>query len=113
MNNLASVYDDQGKYTQAEALYGQTLEVQRRVLGPEHGHTLGTLSDFASMYQREGKYALAETYAAQTLAGWRHSVSPWRAKRWKRRRKSSLIIGSDSAPQACWAPVSRERRNMP
>jgi Tfp pilus assembly protein PilF len=35
MNNLAVVYDDQGKYAQAEALYSQTLEIQRRVLpGP-------------------------------------------------------------------------------
>ena len=39
MNNLASVYFEQGKYAQAEALYSEALEIQRRVLGPEHpGH---------------------------------------------------------------------------
>ena len=74
MNNLADVYDAQGKYAQAEALFSQTLEIQRRVLGPEHPDTLDTLSDFASMYQRQGKYALAETYAAQALAGRRHAL---------------------------------------
>ena len=40
MNNLADVYDEEGKYAQAEALYSQTLEIQRRVLGPEHPDTL-------------------------------------------------------------------------
>ena len=42
--------------------------MQRRVLGPEHPHTLYTLSDFAFTCQREGKYVLAETNAAQALA---------------------------------------------
>jgi eukaryotic-like serine/threonine-protein kinase len=59
----------QGRYAQAEALFKQTLEIQRRVLGPEHPDTLDSLSEIASMYQRQGKYAMAETYAAQSLAG--------------------------------------------
>jgi len=74
MNNLAAVYDAQGKYAQTEALYSQTLELSRRVLGPEHPNTLNTLSGFASMYQRRGKYALAEAHAAQALAGCRHTL---------------------------------------
>jgi hypothetical protein len=32
MYNLAHVYYEQGKYMQAQALYRQTLEIQRRVL---------------------------------------------------------------------------------
>jgi non-specific serine/threonine protein kinase/serine/threonine-protein kinase len=40
MNNLAKVYWSQGKYARAEALYGQTMDIQRRVLGPEHPGTL-------------------------------------------------------------------------
>ena len=50
--------------------------MQRRVLGPEHPHTLYTLSDFAFTCQREGKYVLAETNAAQALAGLRHALGP-------------------------------------
>jgi tetratricopeptide (TPR) repeat protein len=74
MNNLASVYTDEGKYARAEALYGQILEIKRRVLGPEHPSTLGVLSVLGYMYQRQGKYELAETQAAQVLAGRRHAL---------------------------------------
>jgi hypothetical protein len=35
-NNLAHVYWYEGKYPQAEALDEQTLQIERRVLGPEH-----------------------------------------------------------------------------
>ena len=59
----------EGKYGQAEALFTQTLNDRRRVLGREHPDTLGTLADIASMYQREGKVGLAETYATQALTG--------------------------------------------
>ena len=76
MNNLALVYFQQGKYAQAETLNNQTLEIRRRVRGPEHPDTLSTLSDFASMYQRQGKYALAENPAAQALTGKRHTLGP-------------------------------------
>ena len=70
---MARVYCLRGEYAQAETLSKQTLEIQRRVLGPEHSSTLSTLSDVASMYQRQGKYSLAGTYAAQVLAGRRHA----------------------------------------
>ena len=35
MNALANVYAAQGKYAQAETLDNQTLEIRRRVLGPD------------------------------------------------------------------------------
>ena len=34
MDNLAIVYDAEGKRAQAEALFTQTLDAERRVLGP-------------------------------------------------------------------------------
>ena len=73
-SDLAGAYAAQGKYKEAEALYSQDLEIERRVLGPEHSHLLGTVSNVASMYQREGKYAVAETYAIQALAGRRNAL---------------------------------------
>jgi eukaryotic-like serine/threonine-protein kinase len=59
---------------QAEALFSRSLESERRVLGPEHPDSLGTISAIVSMYQHQGKYALAESYAAQALAGRRHAL---------------------------------------
>jgi len=69
MNDLAKSYGQHGKYAQAEALFRQTLDRRRRILGAEHPHTLFTLSDMAFMYWREGKYARAATYAEQAVAG--------------------------------------------
>ena len=40
MDNLAIVLRDQGKLDEARKLYEQTLEIRRRVLGPEHPDTL-------------------------------------------------------------------------
>src|SRR5262249_36620630 len=72
--NLALVFHHQSKYAQAEALYGHTLEIKRRVLGPEHPNTLETLSSVASMYQQQGRYGLAEIQAAQALTGRRRAL---------------------------------------
>jgi tetratricopeptide (TPR) repeat protein len=74
MGNLADTYVRQAKYAQAETLFRQTLEISRRVLGPEHPRTLAVLADVASMHQRRGEFALAETLAAQVLAGRRRAL---------------------------------------
>jgi tetratricopeptide (TPR) repeat protein len=76
MNNLAGDYADEGRYAQAEALFNQTLGIERRVLGPEHPYTLDTVNSLVVDYQKQGKYALAETYAAQVLATRRRVFGP-------------------------------------
>ena len=40
-------------------------------------------------------------------------ASRWRARPWSSIARSSRMIGSDSAPRACWAPAWPDRRNMP
>lgn len=40
MNNLAAIYQDEGRYPQAEALYSHVLEAKKRLLGPENSTTL-------------------------------------------------------------------------
>ena len=76
MNGLASAYDDQGKYAQAETLFRQTMDVDRRVLGPEQAYTLTAINNLGEVSQHLGKYDAAETYTAQALAGWRHTLGP-------------------------------------
>ena len=66
-SNLAAVYNNQGKYAQAEALYRQSLEINRRVLGPEHPGTLASMNNLAGVYNNQGKYAQAEALYSQTL----------------------------------------------
>jgi hypothetical protein len=47
-NNLACALDDQGKFTEAEAMYREVLAVERRVLGPDHPNTLVTAGNLAA-----------------------------------------------------------------
>jgi hypothetical protein len=76
MSKLADVYDDEGKYPQAEALYSQTLEIERRVLGPEHPNTLVSMDNLADVYERLGKYPQAEALHSQVLEIRRRVLGP-------------------------------------
>ena len=66
----------QGKYPEAEALFSQTLEIQRRVLGPEHPDTLNSMNNLASVYYSQGKYAQAEALDSQILEIRRRVLGP-------------------------------------
>ncbi|GAC1455726.1 MAG: hypothetical protein NVS4B1_13220 [Ktedonobacteraceae bacterium] len=56
-HNLASLYADQGKYEQAQALYEQVLHSQEQQLGAEHPNTLMTRHNLANLYKQQGKKA--------------------------------------------------------
>jgi tetratricopeptide (TPR) repeat protein len=75
MANLAAVYSSQGKYPQAEVLYDQALEIQRRVL-PEHQDTLSNMNGLATAYASQGKYPQAEALYNQTLEIQRRVLGP-------------------------------------
>jgi tetratricopeptide (TPR) repeat protein len=61
------VYSSQGRHAEAEALYVQTLESQRRVLGPKHAHTLMSMNNLALTYKDQKRYTEAETMLRETL----------------------------------------------
>jgi len=60
MNDLAELYQNEGKYTQAEPIITKVLEIQRRTLGQKHPNTLKTMVALAALYRNQGKYAQAE-----------------------------------------------------
>ena len=66
MHNLASLYFSRGRFDDAERLYAQTLELSRRVLGPEHPDTLNTTHYLARIYKERGRFE-AQDLHAQTL----------------------------------------------
>ena len=39
LNNLALLYDNQGKYNEAEPLYQRALAIDEKTLGPDHPDT--------------------------------------------------------------------------
>ena len=52
--DFASVPQSQGNRSESERIHRETLEVRRRVLGPEHRDTLVSASNLASVLRRRG-----------------------------------------------------------
>jgi tetratricopeptide (TPR) repeat protein len=66
---LASWYlEDQGRYTEAEPLCLQSLEISEKTQGPEHPKTGTRLNNLANLYQAQGGYKEAEPLYEQALA---------------------------------------------
>ena len=65
MQNLAWLYAIQGRTTEAEPLYIQTLEISTRVLGEDHPDTLRLMYDLADLYVNKGQYSEAECFSSR------------------------------------------------
>ncbi len=68
LNNLAELYDTQGQYAQAEALYKRSLAIREKALGPEHPSVATSLNNLALLYHTQGQYAQAEPLYKRSLA---------------------------------------------
>src|SRR5260221_7001797 len=68
MNNLATLYEEEGKYTEAEPLIKASLEIQEKSLGPEHPDVSLGLNNLALAFQAEGKYGEAEPLLLRSIA---------------------------------------------
>ncbi|QLE58296.1 tetratricopeptide repeat protein [Nostoc sp. TCL26-01] len=68
LNNLASLYDSQGRYSEAEPLYIQALALYRKLLGEEHPSVAMSLNNLAYLYKSQGRYSEAEPLYIQALA---------------------------------------------
>ncbi|MFN5891034.1 MAG: tetratricopeptide repeat protein, partial [Dolichospermum sp.] len=60
LNNLALLYHNQGKYSEAEPLYLDALEMKRRLFTGDHPNVATSLNNLASLYHKQGKYSEAE-----------------------------------------------------
>jgi len=67
LNNLAGLYQSQGKYAEAEPLYQRALAIDEQVLGPDHPDVAANLNNLASLYRGQGKYAEAEPLYQRAL----------------------------------------------
>jgi hypothetical protein len=75
-NNLASSLADQGKYTEAERIQREVLEVRKRVLGAEHPDTLTSANNLAQSLSNQGKYVEAEQMLHAALASLQRVLGP-------------------------------------
>jgi tetratricopeptide (TPR) repeat protein len=64
---LASLYKTIGKYTKAEPLYKEALEIRLKVLGPEHPLTAASQNSLAMLYEAIGDYPRAEPLFKKAL----------------------------------------------
>ena len=62
LNNLASMYREQGLYDRAEPLYLRALEIRERALGKDHPSVAMTLNNLAGLYEAQRLYDRALTY---------------------------------------------------
>ena len=51
LNNLASLYNNQGHYAQAEPLYKRALAIDEKALGPDHPSVATSLNNLAELYR--------------------------------------------------------------
>src|SRR5262249_21521930 len=68
LNNLASLYDGQGRYTEAEPLHKRSLAIREKALGPNHPAVATFLNNLAGLFREQGRYAEAEPLQKRSLA---------------------------------------------
>jgi len=68
LNNLAYLYDSQGKYSEAEPLYLDALEMTKRLFTGDHPDVATSLNNLAYLYKNQGKYSEAEPLLLDALA---------------------------------------------
>jgi tetratricopeptide (TPR) repeat protein len=68
LNNLANLYNNQGRYAEAEPLYQRSLTINEKAFGPEHPDVATSLSNLGLLYDNQGRYAEAEPLYKRSLA---------------------------------------------
>jgi len=76
LNNLGALYQDQGRYAEAEPLHQRSLAIWEKVLGAEHPQVATTLNHLALLNQAQGSYAEAEPLYRRSLAILEKALGP-------------------------------------
>ncbi len=66
-NNLALLYESQGRYEEAEPLYLQAIDIDKTVLGENHPDYAIDLNNLAGLYRSQGHYEEAEPLYKQAI----------------------------------------------
>ena len=68
LNDLARSYSAQGRYLEAEALYGRAITIAEKQLGLAHPHLATSLDNLALLYLAERRLGEAEPLFKRSLA---------------------------------------------
>ena len=67
LNNLAGLYELQGRYSEAEPLLKRSLLIREQQLGADHPDTAESLNNLAGLYESQGRYSEAEPLYKRSL----------------------------------------------
>jgi len=76
LNNLALLYDNQGRYAEAEPLYKRALAIWEKALGPDHPEVAMGLNNLGNLYEDQGRYGEAEPLSKRALAIQEKALGP-------------------------------------
>jgi serine/threonine protein kinase len=76
MHDLAWALAQRGQLAEAEKLERRLLDIQRRVMGPDHNDTLGTMGELAFTLCQEGNCAEAVKINREVFEKQKHSLGP-------------------------------------
>ena len=77
LNTLASLYEAQGKYAEAEPLDKRALAIDEKALGPEDPYVaIIDLNNLAELYHQQSKYAEAEPLYKRSLSILEKALGP-------------------------------------
>jgi tetratricopeptide (TPR) repeat protein len=67
LNNLANLYYNQGKYSEAEPLLLDALEMRKQLFTGDHPDVASSLNNLALLYHNQGRYSEAEPLYLEAL----------------------------------------------
>ncbi|MEP0881380.1 tetratricopeptide repeat protein [Trichocoleus sp. ST-U3] len=67
LNNLADLYSSQGRYSEAEPLFLQAIDILQKSLSTDHLRIATSLNNLAGLYYYQGRYSEAEPLYLQAL----------------------------------------------
>ena len=76
MDGYATTLAEEKRQDEAEKLLRETLDIRRRVLGPDHRDTLMSMNNLANMLFIEGRYREAGALEQDTIAVQRRVLGP-------------------------------------
>ncbi len=67
LGRIAKLYNDQGRFGEAEPLYLRSLKTKEKILGADHPDVAVTLNNLAGLYRSQGLYEKAEPLYLRSL----------------------------------------------
>ncbi len=76
LNNLATLYSDQGRYEEAEPLVQRDMAITEQALGPDHPSLAVSLNNLAGLYRDQGRYEEAEPLVQRAVSIKEQALGP-------------------------------------